>query len=267
MDIECNDSCENNCGLFDFMANTLGVKVLHPGGYQATDKLCSMLNLNHYTKVLDLACGAGTSSFRIHKIFKSEVTGIDISETLIAKANNALQKTESKNKINFRVADAYELPFPDNSFDSVIAQAFFILLDDKEKALNEIFRVLKPGGYFGSLELSWFKEPTEDAFNELKEKTCNDFIPRVSKFEDWEELFKSVGFNHNATIKNPMVGGMLKMIKTEGFLNFIKIMKKMMANPVDRKRMMDVQKTFSKYNDYLGYGLFSFKKNDLTASN
>lgn len=57
-----------------------------------------------------------------------------------------------------------------------------------------------------------------------------------------------------------MVGGMLKMIKTEGILNFVKIMQKMMRNSVDRKRMMDVQKTFDKYNDYLGYGLFSFKK-------
>lgn len=65
---------------------------------------------------------------------------------------------------------------------------------------------------------------------------------------------------HVDTIKNPMVGGMLKMIKTEGILNFVKIMQKMMRNSVDRKRMMDVQKTFDKYNDYLGYGLFSFKK-------
>ena len=260
MSKERNDSCENNCGLFDFMANTIGIKVLHPGGYQATDKLCSMLYLSIDSKVLDLACGTGTTSFRIHKNYRCDVTGIDISETLIESANNTLLNTNFDDKVRFRVSDALELPFPDNSFDSVIAQAFFILIDDKDKALNEIFRVLKPNGYFGSLELSWFKKPSDEVFNELKAKTCNDFIPRVSSFEDWEELFESVGFAHIETIKNPIVGGMLKMVKTEGILNFVKIMQKMMKNSENRKRMMDVQKTFDKYNDYLGYGLFSFKK-------
>lgn len=148
---ECYDSCDNNCGLFDFMANTIGIKVLHPGGYQATDKLCSMLNLRNDSKVLDVACGAGTTSFYIHNKYNCDISGIDISENLIKIANNGLSNTKLQDKIRFKVADALELPFPDSSFDTVIAQAFFILIDDKEKAINEIYRVLKPNGYFGSL--------------------------------------------------------------------------------------------------------------------
>ena len=57
-----------------------------------------------------------------------------------------------------------------------------------------------------------------------------------------------------------MTSGMLKMIKTEGLTNFIKIIVKMVSQSNNRKRMMEVQKTFGKYNDYLGYGLFSLKK-------
>ena len=57
-----------------------------------------------------------------------------------------------------------------------------------------------------------------------------------------------------------MQGGMLQMIKIEGLVNFFKIMIKMMVNSSNRKRMMNVQMTFDKYNDYLGYGLFSFMK-------
>lgn len=260
MSTECIDSCENNCGLFDFMANEIGIKVLHPGGYEATDKLCSMLNLSDESKILDLACGVGSTSFRIHKDFKCEVTGIDISENLIKEANTQLLNKKLTDKVRFSVSDAFALPFPDNSFDAIIAQAFFILIDDKEKALNEIYRVLKPNGYFGSLELSWFKKPSGEVFNELKSKTCNDLIPRVAIFEDWEKLFASVGFTHIKTIKSPMVGGMFKMIKTEGFINFLKIIQKMIKNQVNRKRMMTVQNTFNKYNDYLGYGIFSFRK-------
>jgi len=260
MEKECNDSYDNNCGLFDFMANTIGIKVLHPGGYQATDKLCSTPNLNKDSKVLDLACGTGTASFFIHQKYKCNVTGIDISKSLINIAKDRLVQMSLQDKVRFEVADALKLPFPDNSFDFVIAQAFFIIIDDKEKAIDEIYRVLKPNGYFGSLELSWFKTPPKNVYKELLEKTCKDFIPRVALFENWQSFFQSKKFTHIQTIKNPMPGGMLQMIKIEGISNFIRIMLRMMTNSVNRKRMMDVQKAFDKYNDYLGYGLFSFQK-------
>jgi hypothetical protein len=54
MEIDKNDSCNNNCALFDFMANTLGIKVLHPGGYKATEEMLSLMNLNENSYVLDL---------------------------------------------------------------------------------------------------------------------------------------------------------------------------------------------------------------------
>jgi len=80
------------------------------------------------------------------------------------------------------------------------------------------------------------------------------------KFEEWEEFFQSKNFRHIKTIKNPMSSGMLQMLKIEGLFNFIKIVIKMMTNSKNRKRMMDVQNTFDKYNDYIGYGIFCFKK-------
>lgn len=254
------DSCDNNCGLFDFMANTIGIKVLHPGGYDATDKLISQFDLNKTSNVLDLACGVGTTSFYLSNKFDCNVTGIDISTSLIDIANNRLTELKDKNKIKFEVANALKLPFPDNTFDFVIAQAFFILIDEKDIALNEIYRVLKPNGYFGSLELSWFKTPTQDAYDELLKNTCNNFIPRVVKFEEWELFFKSKGLKHEKTIKNPMPSGMLRMIKNEGLINSMRIMYKMISNSQNRKRMMAVQNAFGKYNDYLGYGIFCYTK-------
>jgi ubiquinone/menaquinone biosynthesis C-methylase UbiE len=254
------NSCNNNCGLFDFMANTIGIKVLHPGGYEATEKICTLSNLNEKSHVLDLACGTGTTSFFLSRKYKCKITGIDISNSLIDVAIKNLKKFKKNAKITFEVADAFKIPYPDNTFDFVIAQAFFILIDEKEKALNEIYRVLKSGGYFGSLELSWFKTPTKEAYDELLIKTCNNFIPRMIKFEEWEVFYKSKNFKHIKTIKNPMTSGMLRMLKTEGVFNFVNILIKMMFNSINRKRMMDVQKTFNKYNDYVGYGIFCFNK-------
>lgn len=254
------DSIDSNCDLFDFMANTIGIKVLHPGGYEATEKLCDLGNVNQNSNVLDLACGTGTTSFFISDKYNCNISGIDISKNLINRANISLKKRDRNEKIDFQVGDALQLPYPDNSFDFVISQAFFILIDDKEKAFREISRVLKPGGYFGSLELSWYKVPPKDAYNEILTKTCSSFVPRMVTFKEWESFFTSKDFSHIKTIKNPMTSGMLQMIKIEGFTNFLKIMFKMMTQSKTRKKMMEVQNTFRKYDNYFGYGLFSLKK-------
>lgn len=248
------------CGLFDFMANTVGIKVLHPGGYKSTDELCSTLEIKESSHVLDVACGTGTTSLYLSDKYGCQITGFDISEDLIKIANKSLEQNDRDGKVKFEVANALELPYPDNSFDIVISQAFFILIDEKEKALKEIVRVLKPGGHFGSLELGWFKNPPVDAYEELVAKTCNNFIPRVVGFDEWEKFFSSEKLTHLATKKHPMTSSMLAMFATEGFFNSMKVMLKMMGNSSIRKRMMNVQKTFGKYNDHIGYGIFSYKK-------
>jgi ubiquinone/menaquinone biosynthesis C-methylase UbiE len=248
------------CGLFDFMANTAGIKVLHPGGYKSTDELCSMLEIKKDSHVLDVACGTGTTALYLSDKYSCQITGFDISDDLIAIANKSLEQNDRDGKVKFEVANALKIPHPDNTFDVVISQAFFILIDEKEKALKEIVRVLKPGGYFGSLELGWFKSPSKDAYEELVEKTCNDFIPRVVGFDDWEEFFSSERLAHLATKKHPMTSGMLDLFATEGFYNSMKVMFKMMRNSSIRKRMMNVQNTFGKYNNYIGYGIFGYRK-------
>ena len=254
-----NNGC-GECGLFDFMANQVGIKVLHPGGYKSTDELCSPFGLNKDSHVLDVACGAGTTAFHLVNKYGCKVIGFDISESLIAIANKKLEKSNRKNQIQFDVANALDISYPDNTFDTVISQAFFILIDEKKQALKEITRVLKPGGYFGALELSWFEDPPEEAYQELLENTCQDFIPRVVRFEEWEKFFESANLSHMATSKYPMTSGVLKMFESEGFYIAIKIMLKMLGNSQMRKRMMSVQNTFRKNNDYLGYGIFGYRK-------
>jgi ubiquinone/menaquinone biosynthesis C-methylase UbiE len=248
------------CGLFDFMANEVGIKVLHPGGYKSTKELCSMCDLNESSYVLDLACGVGTTAFFISDRYGCRIAGIDISEDLIAIANKDLGKRGDEGNIRFEVADALEIPFPDNTFDAVISQAFFILIDEKEEALEEISRVLKPGGYFGSLELSWFKAPPERVYEELVDKTCNDLIPRVVTFDEWDSFFRSKNLAHVATLEYPMESGMLQLLVSEGVANSLRIMSTILGNSQTRTRMMTVKKTFRKHSDYLGYGLFCYRK-------
>jgi ubiquinone/menaquinone biosynthesis C-methylase UbiE len=259
--MEEKTSC--GCNLFDFMANTVGINVLHPGGYKATNQLCSMLKMDEGSRVLDVACGKGTTTFYLAKRYGCPVTGFDISAELIATANRSLGKYNRAGQIIFDVADALDMPYADQSFDVVISQAFFILMDEKQKALKEIIRVLKPGGYLGSLELGWFKKPPRLVYDELVEKACTGIIPKVIGFQEWESFFASEKLTPVAMETHPMPAmpwSMLDMFGTEGLANSLKIMRKMMGDAAVRNRMMTLQSTFSKYNDYIGYGIFGYRK-------
>ncbi len=99
--------------------------------------------------VLDLGSGAGNDCFVARTLTGDEgrVTGIDFTDAMIEKANANLQKTGFSN-IQFIKGDIEEMPLSDNTFDVVISNCVLNLVPDKEKAFNEIYRVLKPGGHF-----------------------------------------------------------------------------------------------------------------------
>lgn len=97
--------------------------------------------LNRSMNVLELACGTGQLSFPLaSKTAHWEAT--DFSEQMIAKA----KKKPSSKKLYFSVQDATNLPYADNSFDAVMIANALHIMPEPEKALREIYRVLKDRG-------------------------------------------------------------------------------------------------------------------------
>ncbi len=90
--------------------------------------------------VLELGCGTGLFTYEFVKK-PIKLTAIDISPDLLEEA----KKIISSSNVSFKVENAYDMSFPDNSFDAVIGSSVLHHLDI-EKALHEIYRVLKPGG-------------------------------------------------------------------------------------------------------------------------
>jgi len=71
--------------------------------------------------------------------------GVDIVPAMIARAESNLKMTGMDN-VRFQTPGGENLPFPDDTFDVVISNGVINLIPDKEGALTEIIRVLKPGG-------------------------------------------------------------------------------------------------------------------------
>lgn len=99
------------------------------------------------SKVLEVGCGVGTESVFL-SVRGMDVTGVDISKDAIVKAKELAQVYNVFPK--FKVADAVNLPFEDDSFDVICDQGCFHHLTNEERPLymKEINRVLKKGGLF-----------------------------------------------------------------------------------------------------------------------
>lgn len=91
--------------------------------------------------VLELACGSGQLSFRLSRLVRDwEAT--DFSPKMIAQA-----KLKPRGAgLHFSVQDATSLPYADETFDAVLIANALHIMPRPEKALAEIYRVLKPGG-------------------------------------------------------------------------------------------------------------------------
>ncbi|MFX1591225.1 MAG: class I SAM-dependent methyltransferase [Promethearchaeota archaeon] len=96
-------------------------------------------------KGLDIGCGEGHNT-RIAAKKGGKMTAIDISEVFIKYAT----ETEQENPlgIKYKVASGTELPYSDNCYDFAIATMSLMDMAENEKAIQEAFRVIKPGGFF-----------------------------------------------------------------------------------------------------------------------
>ena len=97
-------------------------------------------------KCLDIGCGGGRQCVSYTKLGAASATGVDFGEENITFANQMKKKLGIEN-IEYRVGNAYELPFENNHFDIVSANGVFHHLERMDRALEEAFRVLKPGGW------------------------------------------------------------------------------------------------------------------------
>lgn len=112
-----------------------------------TDQVIDRLEVAAGDQLLDIGCGTGNPALRIASRTDVTVTGITVSEQQVRIANKAAADADLSDKLTFRLADAYNLPFTDAAFDAALALESLCHMSDRPQALREAARVLKPGGH------------------------------------------------------------------------------------------------------------------------
>lgn len=149
------------------------------------DKLASSLSsssTNSSTdevKVLDVGCGVGgTSRYLAKKLgSRASVTGITLSPNQVKRATE-LAVEQDVNNAQFTVMNALDMEFDDNTFDVVWACESGEHMPDKEAYINEMMRVLKPGGKF--VMATWCQRDDREVPFDDKDKKDLRFL-----YEEW----------------------------------------------------------------------------------
>jgi ubiquinone/menaquinone biosynthesis C-methylase UbiE len=168
------------------------------------------------SRILEVAPGPGYLAIALAKRGAYQVSGLDISKSFVRIAKENARQAGVK--IDFRHGDAAHMPFPDESFDFVVCTAAFKNFADPVGAINEMYRVLKPGGKASifdlrkdasreaidaevqGMNLSWLNTMlTKSTFRTvlLKSAYTNEALKRMvarSRFGKGEILQDGIGF-------------------------------------------------------------------------
>ena len=134
------------------------------------------------TRVLEIAAGTGVVTRKLASVLPEHVSIVatDLNQPMLDRAS----AIGTKRPVEWRQADAMQLPFPDGTFDAVVSQFGAMFFPEKSKAFSEARRVLRPGGVFvfnvwDRIEENEFADTVTTALESLFPKDPPRFLART----------------------------------------------------------------------------------------
>ncbi len=130
---------------------------------------------------LDVCCGTGMLTVELAKKAGAagKVVGLDFCAEMLAVAEENLQNSPARNRIEYVLGNATELPFADNMFDCATIGFGLRNVPDREKTIREMIRVVKQGGRVVCLE---FSKPTVPVFKQVYNFYFDKWVPLLGRF-------------------------------------------------------------------------------------
>lgn len=133
-----------------FLETLWGEGYLSPGGPEEVDRVLEGLNLAG-REVLDIGCGSGGVTLHLARRHgAARVVGFDVEAPVIDYARRRAATQGLGDRVSFVHGAPGPFPFPDESFDLVFSKDALLHVPDKDALLREIFRILRPGGWFAA---------------------------------------------------------------------------------------------------------------------
>ncbi len=119
---------------------------IHVGGAKETDILAQKASLNKNKKILDICSALGGPARHLAKKYGCRVVGLDATWKMHKEAKKRTDQYGLDKRVVFKYGNALDMPFKANKFDVVWGQDAWCYITDKERLIEECYRVLKLGG-------------------------------------------------------------------------------------------------------------------------
>jgi demethylmenaquinone methyltransferase/2-methoxy-6-polyprenyl-1,4-benzoquinol methylase len=141
-------------------------------------KVTKIVAKNNPKQILDIATGTGDLALMLSKLNPDRIVGLDISPGMLEVGREKVAKADLSDTIEMVVGDSENMPFDDNTFDAITVSFGVRNFANLDKGLQEIRRVLKPGGVFVVLETS---NPTKFPFKQGYKFYTSLILPVIGK--------------------------------------------------------------------------------------
>lgn len=115
----------------------------HPGGLGLTRRLADLVGVQPGWRVVDVACGRGTTARLLAADYGATVDAVDLNPSALDFPG-----------VRVHAGDAERIPLPDGRFDAVVCECAFCTFPDKNRAAAEFARLLRPGGRLGLTDVT-----------------------------------------------------------------------------------------------------------------
>ncbi|MCH9687957.1 MAG: methyltransferase domain-containing protein [Deltaproteobacteria bacterium] len=156
----------------------------HPGGPALTARTIESLALTRGERVLDLACGTGTTVIEL-ATRGLHATGMDASASSIERARTRVHEARVGDAVSLVVGDVQTMPFADASFDAVLCECALSTFADPAALMRETLRVLRPGGRLGLSDMAVYGELPPDLARLAGPWACVQGAPTVEGYQRW----------------------------------------------------------------------------------
>lgn len=159
---------------------------IRPGGFQLTMKALEYGNFYSKSKLLDLGCGMGATVDFIQQHYDYACSGLDASPLLVEKGK------KKYGSLNLIEGKAEALPFSTASFDGVLMECSFSLMESKEKVLQEVHRTLKPQGCLMLTDMYQRQQELMAVDGNAGIESC---LMSPMRLKDLDHMLQNNGFN------------------------------------------------------------------------
>lgn len=222
------------------------------------DNLASNVGINSQTKILDIGAGFGGAARYLASRFGCSVIALNLSEKENARDREMNKKQSLSHLIEVVDGRFEEIPFENKTFDAVWSQDAILHSSNREKVLQEVYRVLKPGGIFIFTDPMKSDNCPDDVLKPIYDRISLSSIGSPAFYRDASKKvgFEEVAFHEKTEHLTSHYSRVLdetvrrnEELKNQISEAYLENMKKGLQHWIDGGK-----------NGYLSWGIFIFKK-------